>query len=68
MKHLSEHKKSLLKAFTGYKCEICHKVHDSVELVIHRIKRGRSGGLYTLNNIRVICNGCHKKIHFKESF
>ena len=66
MKKLTVYKKELLMDFVDYKCEICHKVKMQKELRIHRPNRGYCGGEYVLRNIMVICNGCHKLLHFKE--
>ena len=63
-KKISEKKKELLRMFVNYKCENCHK--KDYKLTPHRIKRGRDGGEYTLNNIRMICHRCHKLIHSGE--
>jgi hypothetical protein len=57
-----------------FNCQMCHKYEDKVGcLQPHRIKRKNEGGLYTvyplnhkLNNIKVICDSCHKKIHKGE--
>jgi len=37
-----------------------------VKLQAHRIKRGTTGGEYTLNNIIMLCPSCHKIIHSNE--
>ena len=57
-----------------FKCQICKKHENQIgTLQIHRIIRGNKGGLYTvyplnhkLNNIKVLCKKCHKKIHQNE--
>lgn len=57
-----------------YKCQQCKKHQEEVgKLTPHRIKRGNEGGLYTvytfnhkLNNIKVLCKKCHKKVHSGE--
>lgn len=67
MKKLSEKKKALLRAFVDYTCEECHQDERTMgKLTIHRINRGYLGGEYVLRNIKVICNGCSKKYHYKE--
>lgn len=66
MKKLTPKKKELLKDFVDYTCENCHKVKESNELQIHRIRRGYMGGEYILNNVKVICNDCHKLFHYGE--
>ena len=66
-------KKAYLKAVEN-KCQECHFPADIVgNLTPHRIIRGNQGGLYTValltsksNNIKVVCNRCHKKLHGKE--
>ena len=60
---LSINKKELLKEFVDYNCESCGKIYKSEELEIHRLKRC---GSYTLNNIKVICERCHKDFHANE--
>ena len=57
-----------------FRCQGCNKLEkDCGILSPHRIKRGNIGGLYTvyplnhkLNNIKVVCYDCHRKLHFKE--
>lgn len=55
---------------SNFKCQSCKK---ECNFEIHRIKRGNKGGLYTLvplnhklNNIKVLCPSCHKKLHQLE--
>ncbi|MCH7534161.1 MAG: hypothetical protein IH948_00145 [Bacteroidetes bacterium] len=60
---LSENKRLLLEKFVGGKCEICQK---KSRLIAHRIKRGWDGGRYEHRNIKMLCNECHKKIHWNE--
>ena len=58
----------------NFTCQGCHKKESVVgTLEPHRIIRGNKGGLYTLvplnhknNNIKVVCNSCHKKYHANE--
>lgn len=54
----------------NYKCQICK---NKGRLEIHRLKRGNKNGLYTLvplnhklNNVKVVCSDCHKKLHGNE--
>jgi hypothetical protein len=57
-----------------FKCQDCKESQNNVgTLEIHRIKRGNQQGLYTVvrlnhkdNNIKILCNACHKKYHYKE--
>ncbi len=58
----------------NFTCQGCKK-HEKIvgKLEPHRIRRGNIGGLYTLvplnhkgNNIKVLCNDCHKKHHANE--
>ena len=59
----------------NFKCQGCNKHEKEVgKLIPHRIKRGNIGGLYTTvplnhidNNIKVLCNKCHKKYHENEN-
>lgn len=55
-------------------CQLCGD-HEQVvgKLEIHRVKRGNMGGLYTVcklsdknNNVKVVCNECHKLLHSHE--
>lgn len=64
-------KEKYIEAVSG-NCQICGK-NEEEKLTIHRIKRGNSGGLYTLyplnhklNNVLVLCEDCHKLVHGKE--
>ncbi|MCK9370162.1 hypothetical protein M0R04_09680 [Candidatus Dojkabacteria bacterium] len=54
----------------NYTCQLCNKKKS---LEPHRIKRGNTGGLYTvyplnhqLNNVKIVCKECHKLLHAKE--
>jgi len=55
-------------------CQECGKHEEEVgKLEPHRIVRGHKGGKYTVcslshksNNIKVVCNRCHKIFHGKE--
>ena len=55
-------------------CQSCHKPESEVgKLTPHRLLRGNQGGLYTLyplnhqlNNVKIVCNACHKKLHGNE--
>lgn len=57
-----------------FQCQMCKRYEKDVGcLEIHRITRSNRGGLYTiyplnhkLNNCKVICKSCHKKIHENE--
>ena len=67
VKKLSKKKKELLKEFVDFRCEICGiEENKNNVLTIHRIKRGKNGGLYSLNNIKIVCNKCHKLIHLNS--
>jgi len=59
---LSERQKQKLKEAIGI-CEMCG---SSSNIVIHRIRRANQGGEYTLRNLMVICEDCHKQIHSRE--
>lgn len=65
---LTEKEKDLLRKMVDNKCQQCHKTQLELneKLQIHRIIRGSSGGLYTPNNILILCKSCHKARHFKE--
>ena len=58
--------KRLLCEICQNTCEICHKEFSVSELVIHRIRRGNTGGLYEHRNCQVLCTSCHKLIHGNE--
>lgn len=49
-------------AVRGKKCEICGGTHI---LQVHhpKYKGGRLAWEYTCNEVQVLCNNCHKKIH-----
>lgn len=65
MKKLTPKQKELLKQFIGMHCEECLLKKDSKELQIHRIHRGQE---YSLRNIKIICNSCHRLYHYCEVF
>lgn len=66
--------KKKYKEAVKHKCQNCHKPESKVgNLEIHRIKRGSIGGKYTVcklnhkdNNVKVLCDECHKLIHGGE--
>jgi len=47
-------------------CEQCKKRYRLNELIIHRIRRGESGGTYHWRNCMLLCRDCHKLIHYGE--
>ena len=61
---LSQNKRILLQKFVSNKCEMCHK--KNYKLQAHRINRGYQEGEYIMRNIMMICEECHKRLHFKE--
>lgn len=63
---INKKKKELLCEFVEFKCNLCKQKKELKELQIHRINRGTSGGLYNLENCRVLCKNCHKKLHQEE--
>lgn len=65
---LNKKKKEILREMVNNTCQNCRKTQLELgtKLEIHRIIRGNKGGLYVPNNILVICNSCHKKIHSGE--
>ena len=64
---ISQDKKELLKKFVNHRCEICRlKESELNKLVIHHIHRRVWEGKDNLSNLRVICENCHKKLHFQE--
>ena len=51
----------------NYTCQNCRKKEkEAGTLTIHRIIRGHKGGKYVPNNVMVICQECHRKIHGGE--
>lgn len=55
---LNEKKKELLRLFVDRKCEECNRSESEVgKLQPHRIKQG---GDYSLRNIKMCCERCHK--------
>ena len=58
--------KEVLKKLAKYTCENCHKVFESSDLQIHRIKRGNAGGEYIPSNLKILCIKCHKLFHAGE--
>lgn len=64
--------REILREYVNYTCSICHKTEFELSLKykkvthleIHRIKQG---GEYSLNNINVICNDCHKMISYAQN-
>lgn len=64
MKHLTIKKKELLRNFVNFTCVQCKKNESEVgRLQAHRPKRG---GEYSLCNIQMLCNKCHKMRHANE--
>jgi 5-methylcytosine-specific restriction endonuclease McrA len=64
---ITRKKKELLKEFVGFKCEICHKLESDLNrLTIHHINRKIKGGNDSFRNLQVICERCHKLLHFRE--
>jgi len=44
-----------------FTCQRCNQHEEKVgKLEIHRIKAGYKGGLYTPNNVKILCKECHK--------
>lgn len=66
--------KNAYRRAVNYECQLCNQSEAKVgKLIPHRIKRANSGGLYTVckltdkqNNVKIVCNSCHKKIHSNE--
>lgn len=59
--------KELLKEFVSYRCEICNKKENELnKLVIHHIHRKVMEGKDNLQNLKVICENCHKLLHSNE--
>jgi len=66
--------KRTYRAAVKYKCQVCGKHEKEVgTLIPHRIRRGVSFGKYTTfplnhpkNNVKIVCLGCHKKLHSGE--
>ena len=64
---LNQNQKECLKEFCRYKCEICKKRESDLNrLIIHHINRQSKEINDSLRNLQVICENCHKLMHFKE--
>jgi len=64
---LNKTEREVLRRLCEYKCEECREHEEECgTLQPHRIKRGNQGGRYTLRNIKMVCNRCHKMFHSKE--
>jgi hypothetical protein len=67
--------RKLYRKSVKFICQDCKHHEDEVgNLQPHRITRGNKGGLYTVvplrsirNNIKVVCDKCHKVYHRKEN-
>lgn len=57
---LTKIQRQVLIELAGNKCQYCVNTEN---LEIHRIVRGNAGGKYIANNLLVLCNRCHKKVH-----
>jgi hypothetical protein len=55
---------AVLSELVKNRCEICGAEH--ILLIPHRIRRGNQGGQYIPRNIEMLCELCHKKVHYKE--
>jgi hypothetical protein len=53
----------VLSELVKNKCEMCHQ---ETHLIPHRIRRGYQNGEYIPRNIMMVCEECHKKIHYNE--
>lgn len=67
-KKLTPRQRRVLREMVKFTCEECHK-HEKIvgRLEFHRIKRGYVGGEYIPRNLKLVCNGCHKKYHYGEN-
>jgi len=64
---LTPRQKKVLREMVNFICQHCHKHEKEVgTLQPHRIIRGNKGGEYIPNNILMLCNKCHKEIHYQE--
>ena len=59
---LTERQKQILKELVNDTCQHCGRQGTQP----HRINRGYKGGKYTPNNIIMLCDRCHKTMHFGE--
>ena len=67
MNKLTEKQKTVLREMVDFTCQQCKNHEDKVgKLEPHRMKRGNAGGLYTPNNILMLCDECHKMMHGGE--
>jgi len=67
MNKLTEKQKEVLREMVNCTCQVCEKTQlQTGKLQPHRIKRGNAGGLYVPNNILMVCEKCHKRLHSRE--
>lgn len=62
---IDKHFGAEFSGFTERPCEKCG--WDKSYCDIHRIKQGKDGGKYELNNVIILCPNCHREIHQKKS-
>ena len=64
---LNSRQKQVLRELVCFIWEHCKRHEDQCgTLQAHRVKRGNKGGRYNPGNIMMICNKCHKNIHWGE--
>ena len=64
---LSTKEIEVLRALCLYVCQHCKLNEYSVgKLTPHRLTRQNAGGKYCPNNLLLVCNSCHGKLHAGE--
>lgn len=61
---LTEKDKEVLRGMVKHTCQNCKEHEFKVgKLIPHRIIRGCDGGLYSPNNLLLVCKDCHGLLH-----
>lgn len=55
---------SVVKLYKNYTCELCHRQSSPAHLVVHHNTYEHLGSeLIHLEDVSVLCNPCHQKVH-----
>ena len=63
-----EQRRKLYCELIGIQDIPCAQCSSKMQRQIHRIIPGHKGGEYTLNNVQVLCQRCHRHIHNNSKF
>ena len=64
---LTESEKEILRNMVLHFCQGCERHEQEVgKLQPHRLLRANRGGKYCPNNIKMLCEKCHKLYHSNE--